>query len=200
VRYLLLVFSIPLLILGCSKPSISSFSVTPRRICIGDTVSIQFKTSGEPRLTVVSRGGDPEDTTTYTLIAEKRKKVAFARQDVVRVRPGRPRDLLFMVTSGGHDSVQATKTLSGDAWESSLRLNTLATTSGRPVRVRHADREAILGGDSTPSSVFSGLAFSGPWELAAALLPGESIGGATPPPDRFRLSATVACTSEPATP
>src|SRR5919112_3855472 len=72
---------------GC-KPSIDSFSVTPRRICVGDTVSIRFKTSGQPRLTVVSRGGDPEDTTTYTLIAEKRKKLAFARQDVIRVRPG----------------------------------------------------------------------------------------------------------------
>ena len=190
----------PLLILGCSKPSISSFSVTPRRICVGDTVSIRFKTKGEPRLTVVSRGGDPEDTTTYTLIAEKRNKRAFARQDVVRVRPGRPRDLLFMVTAARNDSIQALKTLTGDAWESSLRLNTLTTTPGRPVRVRHADREAILGGDGSPSAAFSGMAFAGPWELAAALLPGESIGGATSPPDRFRLSATVACTSEPATP
>jgi hypothetical protein len=200
VRYLLLVFSMPLLILGCSKPSISSFSVTPRRICLGDTVSIRFKTKGEPRLTVVSRGGDPEDTTTYTLIAEKRNKRAFARQDVVRVRPGRPRDLLFMVTSARNDSIQALKTLSGDAWESSLRLNTIAATTGREVRVRHADREAILGGDGSPSAAFSGMTFAGPWELAAALLPGESIGGTTPPPDRFRLSASVACTSESATP
>jgi hypothetical protein len=177
---------------GC-KPSISSFSVTPRRICFGDTVSIRFKTSGQPRLTVVSRGGDPEDTTTYTLVAEKRKKLAFARQDVIRVRPGPPRDLLFIVTSAQNDSVQAFKTLSGDAWESSLRLKTLATAMGRPVRVRHAGREAVLGGDGTPSPVFTGLSFAGPWELAAALLPGESIGGPTPPPDRFRLSATVAC-------
>jgi hypothetical protein len=184
---------------GC-RPSIDSFSVTPRRICVGDTVNIRFKTSGQPRLTVVSRGGDPEDTTTYTLVSEKRKKLAFARQDVIRVRPGRPRDLLFMVTAARNDSVQAAKTLSGDAWESSLRLKTLATTMGRPVRIRHADREAVLVGNGTPSAAFTGLAFAGPWELAAPLLPGESIGGASPPPDRFRLTATVACEAGPATP
>jgi len=200
VRYPWLVVSIPLLLLAACKPSISSFSVTPRRICLGDTVSIRFKTKGQPRLMVVSRGGDPEDTTTYTLIAEKRKKLAFARQDVIRVSPGRPRDLLFIVTAARNDSVQALKTLSGDAWESSLRLNTLTSTMGRPVRVRHAGREAVLGGDGSPTSTFSGLSFAGPWELAAALLPDESIGGATPPPDRFRLSATLACESGPATP
>jgi len=184
---------------GC-KPSIDSFSVTPRRICLGDTVSIRFKTSGDPRLTVVSHGGDPEDTTTYTLISEKRKKLAFARQDVIRVRPGRPRDLLFVVTGAGNDSVHAVKTLSGDAWESSLRLKTLATTLRRPVRIRHAGREAVLEGEGTPSAAFSGLVFAGPWELAAALLPGESIGGVSAPPDRFRLTATVACEPGPATP
>jgi hypothetical protein len=200
VRYLWFVVSMPLLLLGSCQPSISSFSVTPRRICLGDTVSIRFKTKGQPRLTAVSRGGDPEDTTTYTLIAEKRKKLAFARQDVIRVRPGRPRDLLFMVTAARNDSVQAFQTLSGDAWESSLRLNTLATSMGRPVRVHHAGREAVLGGDGSRSATFNGLPFAGPWELATALLPGESIGGATPPPDRFRLSATVACESGPATP
>jgi len=188
------------LLLGGCKPSISTFSVTPRRICPGDTISVRFKTSGQPRLTVVSHGGDTEDTTTYTLIAEKRKKLAFARQDVIRVRPGRPRDLLFMVTAARNDSVHALKTLSGAAWESSLRLNTLSSTTGRPIRVRHTGREAILGGDGTPSPAFTGLAFAGEWELAAALLPGESIGGATPPPDRFRLSAMVACEAGAPTP
>ena len=164
VRYLLLVVQLSWLIIGC-KPSISSFSVTPRRVCPGDTVSIRFKASGEPRLTVVSRGGDPEDTTTYTLVAEKRKKLAFARQDVIRVRPGRPRDLLFMVTSAGNDSIQAMETLSGDAWESSLRLNTLASAIGRPLRVRHAGRDTILEGDGTPSPAFRAwrLPGSGSW-------------------------------------
>jgi hypothetical protein len=177
---------------GC-KPSISSFSVTPRRICPGDTVDIRFKAKGEPRLSVVSRGSEAEDTTTYTLMVEKRKKLAFARQDVVRVRAGRPRDLLFMVTRAANDSVEAVDTLSGSNWESSLRVNTLATNQGRPVRVRHGGREATLEGNGSPSSAFTGLTFAGPWELAAALLPGESVGGATPPPERFRLSATVAC-------
>jgi hypothetical protein len=199
VRYLWLVVPIPLLLGGC-QPSISSFSVTPRRICPGDTVSVRFKTSGQPRLTVVSHGGDAEDTTSYTLIAEKRKKLAFARQDVIRVRPGQPRDLLFMVTAARNDSVHALKTLSGDAWESSLRLNALSSTIGRPIWVRHAGREAVLGGDGTPSRAFTGLAFAGEWELAAALLPGESTGGGTPPPDRFRLSATVACEAGAPTP
>ena len=198
-RYLWLIVPIPLLLGGC-KPGISSFSVTPRRICPGDTVSVRFKTSGQPRLTVVSRGGDTEDTTTYTLIAEKRQKQAFARQDVIRVRPGRPRDLLFMVTAARNDSVHARKTLTGDAWESSLRVNTLSSITGRPIWIRHAGREAVLGGDGTPSPAFTGLAFAGEWELAAALLPGESIGGATPPPDRFRLSAMVACEAGAPTP
>lgn len=188
--------TIPLAIMvgGC-KPSISSFAVTPRRICVGDTVNLHFETSGTPRLTVVTRGTDPEDTTTYTLIAEKRGKMAFARQDVIRVRPGPLRELLFMITAAQDDSLHAVKTLGADTWDSSLRLNTLSARTRRPIRVRHGGREAILKGNGSPSGAFAGVVFSGRWELDAALVPGESIGGAQPPPDRIRLGATVACGS-----
>jgi hypothetical protein len=178
---------------ACS-PTINEFTVWPRRICPDDTVHVAFDVSGKANLSVVTRSGSSADTITYTLVAERNGKTAFARQDVIRWLSPPSKELVFMTVPLGRDSVQAIDTLSAETWQSGLAIGSMASQLGRAITVIHAGIAVVIPGDGSPSMAFDGTPIYGAWELRAPLLPGEVMGDpAHPPPDRLRLGTTLMC-------
>ena len=182
-----------LLPVACS-PAINEFTVWPRRICPDDTVHVAFDVSGKANLSMVTRSGSSADTITYTLVAERNGKTAFARQDVIRWLAPPSKELVFMTVPLGRDSVKAIDTLSAETWQSGLALESVALQPGRAITVIHAGIVVVIPGDGSPTTAFDGAPIYGAWELRAPLLPGEVMGDpAHPPPDRLRLGTTLMC-------
>lgn len=181
---------------ACS-PTINEFTVWPRRACPDDTVHIAFDVNGQARLSMVTRSGAAADTITYTLVAERNGKTAFARQDVIRWLSPPSKELVFMTVPLGRDSLKAIDTLSAETWQSGLALGGVTSQTGRSITVIHAGRAVIVPGDGSPSTGFNGAPVYGAWELRAPLLPGEVMGDpAHSPPDRLRLGTTLVCNHE----
>jgi hypothetical protein len=182
-----------LVALPACKPKIAQFDVSPLRACRGDTVAIGFKVRGTPSLLVTRRGDSLPDTTTYTIVARRRGKEAYARKDVITMPTQAARQLSFDVKTVAHDSLYATETLSPDVWKGTVRVRGLSSLSARPIEVRHGGKAAVVAAGSPPSEAFSGLTVDGPWELAAPIVSGEVVGGNHPPPTRLRLLVALGC-------
>ena len=195
-RFVAVVIIAGLVPVACS-PKINEFTVWPRRVCPDDTVHVSFDLTGQARLSIVTRGGTAADTITYTLIAERNGKTAFARQDVIRWLSPPSKELVFMTIPLGTDSLKAIDTLSTETWQSGLVLGSVASQTGRAITLIHAGRVVVIPGDGSPSSAFDGAPIYGAWELRAPLLPGEAMGDpAHAPPDRLRLGTTLVCNQE----
>jgi hypothetical protein len=181
-------------------PKIDRFDVAPLRMCVGDSISVAYAVRGDPQLAVSRRGGPPEDTTTYTLTVSRRGKVAFARKDVIAFWPDRGIVLSFDAHRASPDSIGSVDTLSAQRWSPSLRLLNLSSRSGRAIRVTHGGRTVVLPADSSASEGLRGVAAAGPWELRAAILPGETVGdNAHAPPTVLSLLVRLCGTGGPST-
>ena len=177
------------------KPKIAQFDVSPLRACLGDTVAIGFKVSGTPSLLVTRRGDSLPDTTTYTIVARRRGKEAYARKDVITLPLAADKALGFDVKTVTRDSLFASAALSPDVWKATVRIGGLISQSERPIEVKHGGRTAVVSAGAPRSDAFSGLTVDGSWELAAAILTGEVVGGSHPPPTRLRLLLALSCHS-----
>ena len=183
-----------LLFLGACGPKITEFSATPRRICAGDTVRMTFKTRGTPHLLAVRHGTSLADTTSYVLVAESHGKRAWSPMAVVTFSPVAQPALAFDTDLLGADSLIARDTLSPDTWPDVLRLDELFADSGRALVVRHGGKEDVVSPDEDGNISWQGLPVSGPWELHAGLLPGETPGHpAHAPPRHLYLRFSVSC-------
>lgn len=185
-----------LVVLAACGPKISEFSVTPRRVCAGDTVRFTFKTRGTAHLVAVRHGTATADTTEYHLVAEARGKQATSQADVVTFSPRAEPSLAFDVALLGQDSLVATDTLSPATWPDALRLGEVFADSGRVLLVRHAGKVDQVRPDEDGNASWEGLPVSGAWELRAGLLPGEAPGDpAHAPPRHLYLRVGLACGS-----
>ena len=183
--------------LGACGPKISEFSVTPRRICAGDTVRLTFKTRGAPHLLAVRHGTAVADTTSYVLVSEARGKQAYSPMDVVTFSPSARPTLAFDTGPLGQDSLIARDTLSPDTWPTVLRLDDVFADSGRAIVVRHGGAEAVVHPEEEGNPTWQGQAVSGHGSCAAALAPGEVIGDpAHAPPPHLSLTLGLACDAE----
>jgi hypothetical protein len=193
VRPCLVVPAAVALIAACG-PKISEFSATPRRICAGDTVRLTFKTRGTPHLLVVRHGTAVADTTSYILVAESRGKQAYSPMDVVTFSPAARPVLAFDTDLLGRDSLVASDTLRPETWPDVLRLGEVLADSGRPLVVRHGGKEGVVDPDEEGNMAWQGMPVSGPWELRAGLIPGETAGDpAHAPPEHLYLRLSLAC-------
>ncbi len=187
------------LIAACG-PKIERFDVEPLRMCVGESVIVAYAVRGVPQLAVSRRGGPPADTTTYTLTATRRGKVAFASKDVIAFWPDGGTELAFDAQLAGLDSIASAETLSADRWSTSLRLLSASSLSGRAIRVTHGGRTVILPADGSASQGVGGLSVAGPWELRAPILPGETVGdSAHAPPTALSLRIRLCGTGGPTT-
>jgi hypothetical protein len=169
---------------GC-KPKVVRFDVSPLRACAGDTIAIGFKVHGTPSLLVTRRGDSLPDTTTYTILARRGGKEKYAQKDVITFPPGSDKPLAFDVDSVTPDSLFAFDTLSSEVWKQSVTIGGLTSRSGRPIRVKHGGRTAVINVGSPASTAFNGLTVDGAWELAA---PRDSA-----PPTRLRILLQLGC-------
>ncbi len=187
-----------LILLGCG-PKIQEFSVQPRRICLGDTVRVTFKTRGAPHLVSMRRSGPLADTTTYMIVAEARGKKAYSVMDVVTFLPGATPSLAFDTNLLGADSLIAHDSIRVETWPDFLRINDIFSDSGRKLVVRHGDREGVVGRGR--SAVWRGLAVNGAWDIRSGLMPGELPGDpARHPPAHLYLRMSLACRTDGARP
>lgn len=188
-----LVMLVPLL--SACGPVIHSFAVAPARGCLGDTVSVTYDVRGTGTLHVAPpRVGEKTDTTRYQLVVTKGSKVVQAAQDVLIYR-GADLDTLVLgpSTKLGADSIRVQQTLREDLWPSFVTIRTIASASGRPIRVTHNGKISVVEVQSVVTGL-DGLPVSGDWDLRAARLPNEQFG--TPgrsPPDRLRLQVLLQC-------
>jgi hypothetical protein len=174
-------------------PNIKEFTVTPRHICVGDTVHISFNARGAPYLTTVSRDSAAVRTTRYRLVAEARGKRAFREVDVTVFSDSAAPTLAFDTDTLGTDSLRALGTLPADSWPDLLRIETISVDSSRSVRVIHRGRSGVLLPGET-GSTWAGTPVSGEWEVHAPILPGEEIGStARHPPTHLQLRVAVRC-------
>jgi hypothetical protein len=182
------------LLLAACGPKITEFTATPRRVCLGDTVRLTFKTRGTPQLLAVRHGNATADTTSYVLVAEARGKRAYSPMDVVTFSPAARPSLAFDTELLGRDSLLARDTLSAETWPDALRLDQVLADSGRALVVRHGGRQDLVSPDEDGSSAWQGLPVSGAWEVHAALLPGETAGDpAHAPPRHLYLRLSLSC-------
>jgi hypothetical protein len=183
------------LLLGACGPKIKAFNVEPRRICAGDTVSITFKTRGQPRLLAVRRVGIVPETTRYIILAEAHgKKPAFLTADVVTLSPDSSLALSFPTDLLGEDSLIAVDTVSAEAWPDQVRLDEIVGDSVRALVVSHADTEALVAAGGQGNASWRGRPVSGRWEVRSGLLPGEMPGNpAHAPPGHLNLRIRLRC-------
>lgn len=172
-------------------PKIDHFDVSPVRACVGDSVRIAYAVHGTPQLTVVRHGAPPSDTTAYQLTATRHGKVKFARKEVVTFWPGNEKTLAFDTDSVVGDSIASTDTLPAQRW-GSIPLWSVASASGRGIRVTHNGKTAVLPSDGRPSDDLRGTPIAGVWEMRAPILPGETPGVPQhAPPASLRLHVAV---------
>jgi hypothetical protein len=171
--------------------------VEPRRACREDSIRVTYEVTGNPQVQIASAGTDPE-TLTYTLFVKRHGKTRFARQQVVRLRTDQEWPLVFTTEPLGNDSLVASDVLPESNWNSSVRLTQVSARSGRSMWVTHGGRLALVSGNGAPVEAFAGISPAGPWELRAALLPGEVMGDPLhAPPDRLRILTTLQCEAAP---
>ena len=190
---------ISLLLLACG-PKIQEFSVAPRHVCSGDTVTVTFKTRGTPHLTTTDFDSATVRRTRYTIVAEKGGKQAFSQMDVYTYSPDAVPVLAFDTDMLGSDSLVARETLPAASWPDLLQVERVVVDSGRPLRVMHGGTGAVVAPGGGGSD-WAGLPVGGEWEVHAALLPGEIPGNpAHHPPAHLELSVTLRCGAEGGTP
>jgi hypothetical protein len=186
------------IMLGCS-PKIQEFIVEPRRICVGDSVRISFKTRGTPHLMTARRGGPVTDTTTYKIVAEAHGKTAYSTADVITYTPMSEPMLAFTTDTLGSDSLIGRDTLSSSTWPDFLRVEGVSGGSNRLLLVRHAGKEATV--SSGPNPTWRGLTAGGAWEVRSVLKPAEKLGNPTsPPPSHLYLKLSLMCRASGAEP
>jgi hypothetical protein len=183
-----------LCLLAACGPRIAQFSATPRRVCAGDTVRLEFRTRGTPHLLAVRHGTAVADTTSYVLVAEARGKQASSPIDVVTFSPAARPSLAFDTDLLGRDSLVARDTLRPETWPDALRVDQVFADSGRVLVVRHGGKEDEVRPNEDGNASWQGLPVSGAWELRAGLLPGEAPGDpAHAPPRHLYLRLGLAC-------
>lgn len=184
-------FATPALLLvvatACA-PKIQDFSVTPRRVCAGDTVAVSWRASGSvtlvtnPRLVLpahLATSGSlhvaVQDTTSFMVVASRGSKADSARQDVAVLSPANEKVLAFRMKPLGDTALTAADSAPAGQWDDVLVIETVRSLAGRALHVEHGGRSTELAADSTASEALRGLSVQGAWTITAPLVGEEKI-------------------------
>lgn len=196
-----------LLAAAACAPKIHDFSVTPRRVCTGDTVTVAWKASGDARLVtqpeLPAAGGlassgslrvPVRDTTSFMLVVRRGSRADSVRQDVAVLSPADEKVLAFRMAPLGDTALTSTETPPEGQWDGVLVVEAVRSLGGRPIHVEHRDRTADLPADSTPSHALRGLPVQGAWTITAPLVGDEAISDpAHRWPAHLHLGLQLAC-------
>jgi hypothetical protein len=176
-----------LLVAKSCDPIVTEFKARPLHVCGNKPITITWNTKGEATtlaadhpvrfpLGRVDNHGEASvilsQTTTFSLRSRLRGEEGVKKLTVE-----------FIPSEGGKTSIEGqalcqlgaavyTTTLPPDDWDQAIRVNTIANTSDRPIRVMHGDSALDLDpGESSES--LAGSPIGGTWTLSAKLRPFE---------------------------
>ena len=193
IRFSILAF-LPLLGLLVTKscdPLVTEFRATPLHVCGDKPITITWKTKGEsttltsdhpvsPPLGKVDNNGEASviltQTTTFSLRSTLRGEEGMKRLTVEFIAEGGKASIEGQALCQLGSAVYAT-TIATDEWDEAIRVDTIANTSDRPLRVMHGGQAIDLDrGESSES--LAGTSVGGTWTLSAKLRPFETYEGA----------------------
>jgi hypothetical protein len=196
------------LLFSSCTPKIQAYSVTPRRVCAGDSVTLAWQASGDvtlvtdPSVAVPAKLANSgslrlavQDTTSFMIVARRGSRADSARQDVAVLSPKNEKILAFRMQPLGDTALTSTETPPAGQWDSILVIESVRALDGRALHVEHAGQTAALAADSTPSAALRGLPVQGAWTITTPLLDDERIDDPQHRwPAHLRVGLRLACT------
>jgi hypothetical protein len=178
----------------------AQLTVQPRRLCVGQSAIVSWRTRGRPTLSVAARPDSSHAIpvhTTFVLISVSHGDTARSSFDALYY-PASGGDVTLDIATKPYtpDSIIAADSTLQDDWGDHLRIASIASRSDRALRVVHGGRTILLdvGGSS---DAFAGLAYYGLWTMRAATLAGEVMGDPRHhPPTDLELDVHLTCGSE----
>lgn len=186
-----------LLLCGCAA-EVVRFSATPRHVCPGDAVELEWAVKGRASLEMVPRVADAPNGhvakaghATLHPAAPTKARLHVARlfghatTSVQEIQMARPETLTVSLadSSAGCDAESVWASVQARRFASRLRVVgvTAPLGDGRAYHVEHAGADADLEAGAV-TLVFDGLPVAGEWNLRSPLKPGETCGTPTLPP------------------
>lgn len=180
------------MLLSC-QPKIYEFQATPLTVGANDSILLNWKVKGEPKLIVHDQKLTGADSGVvlreFTLVVQKKDK-EIARKIQVRILPDEVKTLIVFKTKLNGDTLVAAGINSIERWGDAFVIKNISSISDRPIRVAHENRSTTLLPGGPHDTILEGTPVKGHWEFRSLLNANERANHSLAP-DRLSIQITV---------
>lgn len=168
--------------LACAGPRVERFDTSRQVLCPNQTAVLTWKVDGEPSIGLQLESSDDGESACRrtgiavhraTLVAAKRGDEAARAIEFATIAEGATEPVVLRTRQVRGSEVIAPGEKDVGVWGGAVEIVTVAACGARALRALHADREAMLPGDGTPTAAFVGTPLAGAWELRSQMSPEE---------------------------
>ncbi|MDB5060933.1 MAG: hypothetical protein JWP67_776 [Mucilaginibacter sp.] len=187
-----LIIVLAAMLLSC-QPKIYEFQAIPLTIGANDSILLNWKVKGEPKLIVHDQKLTGADSGVvlreFTLVVQKKDK-EIARKIQVRILPDEVKTQIVFKTKLNGDTLVAAGINSIERWGDAFVIKNISSTSERLIRVAHENRSTTLLPGARNDTALEGTTVKGHWEFRSLLTANEKANHSLAP-DRLSIQITV---------
>jgi hypothetical protein len=175
------------------QPKIYDFQASPLTIGANDSILLNWKVKGDPKLIVHDQKLTGADSgivlREFTLVVQKKDK-EIARKIQVRILPDEAKTRMVFKTKLNGDTLVAAGINNIERWGDAFVIKSISSVLERTIRVAHENKSTTLVPGAHNDTTLEGTTVKGYWEFRS-LLTAEEKANHSLAPDRLSIQITV---------